>query len=164
MSLITFLLRLEPNHPLNRDIEKMEHLAAVTHVVSDEFNLHPVDLLAWMYFESSLRPNAVSSKGAVGLGQFMPLRLKACHREGYNTETVTGQVLCTAHCLINSSRHCGDTTAGLHQYIGSGCNGSEKSGKVVNYRLYRIRRLRRKFAKEGVYKWILGSQGLGRSL
>lgn len=142
-TIITFLLSTWPNNPSNNE-DTIDEIAAECVWRGKEYGLDPVLLAVIGFHESSLRKEAEGKAGEVGIMQVHGKARKACE----NASISPFGVGCGAFLLNKYRNECGSIRRGLNRYMSGSCNGTPRSIRGTNMRLYRAAKLRKKYADE----------------
>lgn len=134
---ILSLTALAPNHPARNELRRRELAVAVVEA-SRAYDLDPLLLLTWAFFESSLRPASVGALGEVGL-----MQLHGAAADGCDLSTVAGQALCGAAWMRRQIDACGSLVGGLTAYASGSCRvRTERTRHMIDMRLKRWADLR----------------------
>jgi len=148
-ALIFNLLILEPNHPLNQNVELREVVASDMVHAGKRYGIPPDLLTVWFFEESSLRINAVGKKKEFGISQIHPCNFELCRSLGYSLDDSKGQMMCGAAIMDIGIRKCGTLTRGLWFYASNrGCPGTDRAKRITARRLRRVERLAKKLDKD----------------
>lgn len=143
ISAILTLLNPEPNHPLNKDVGLL-HLYAHAYVdAGNTYDIDPVLLVVWSFYESSLRPDAQGALNEVGLFQVHGLRKRTC-KQMLNIDTVRGQIFCGAMLISEGIDKCGNLKNSLWSYASGLCMGTPRAKRITRFRLKKWKQLKSK--------------------
>lgn len=103
-------------------------------ILAEARDLDPLLIGALMFRESAFRPDALSSKGAVGLMQVMPTgdSERYCRRELARLWEPRANVRCAVRLLRRGLRLCGSIEGALSRYVMGRCGKSKSATRVLD--------------------------------
>lgn len=129
-----------PNHPLNKSEDLRVEVAGHFEAAGDKFGILPALLVRWAYEESSLRLDAVGTRGEIGVCQAHGKALKTCRVAGYDVLTYRGGIYCMAMLMDMGQRRCGSLERGLYWYASGVCEGTPRARRITKRRLKAVRK------------------------
>ena len=142
--LIAMLMAETPNAELARSRGAREVLAEEILESAEKYNIDPVLLTLWGYFESSLNQRARGKLGEVGIMQVHGKSRAACKAAGLDVMQRDENIECGALLIDMNRRYCGSMYRGLLRYSYKKCSGSPRAIRKVSWRLRELDRWKRR--------------------
>jgi hypothetical protein len=128
-------------HPLVNNEKARVELATEIVEASDEYEIDPVLLTVWAFYESSFIKTSVGKIGETGYMQTMGVVAKKCEKNGIKSDSIA----CGAFTIRNGIKKCGSLEKSLWWYSSpgyAGCNGTPAAKRATKYRLRKVEQWR----------------------
>jgi hypothetical protein len=133
---ILFVITLEPNHYLHKDVQSLDLLVNSYIEASERYDIDPFLVISNTFFESDFKPEAIGAAGEVGVAQVHGEAKRLCRLQGYNESTIRGGVLCSAYLLRRGKDMCGSWLVSLVKY---------KSGQCLKHNTFYLQKARMRY-------------------
>ena len=142
-ALIVLMLAPNPRHPVLKNKSELEKISTEIVEASDEFEIDPILLTVWSFYESSFIKTAVGKIGETGYMQTVGVVAKKCERNGIKSDSI----MCGAFTIREGILKCGSVKKSLWLYSSpgyAGCNGTPAARRTTAYRLRKVEQWRAK--------------------
>jgi hypothetical protein len=142
--LIALLMAETPNDELSRSRAAREALASEVVSAAEKYDVDPVLLTLWGYFESTLHQRARGKLGEIGIMQVHGKSRAACKAAGLDVMQRDENIECGALLMDMNRRYCGSMYRGLLRYASGRCEGTPRARRKVSWRLRELDRWKRR--------------------
>ena len=138
------LMAETPNAELSRSMAAREALASEVISAAEKYDVDPILLTLWGYFESTLYQRARGKLGEVGVMQVHGKSRSVCESVGLDVMKRSENIECGAILMDMNRRYCGSMDRDLLRYASGRCNGTPRAIRKVSWRLRELDRWKRR--------------------
>jgi len=142
--LIALLMAETPNAELSRSRAARETLASEVVSAAEKYDVDPILITLWGYFESTLHQRARGTLGEVGVMQVHGKSRYFCESSGLDVIKRNENIECGAMLMDMNRRYCGSMYRGLLRYASGRCEGTPRARRKVSWRLRELDRWKRR--------------------
>lgn len=134
--IIAMMLEILSTNPRNPANTRVTEYAEQFVLYGEQYNVDPVVLAVWSFYESSWDDRKTGKLEEIGLFQVHGVSRRIC--EAAKLDPIG--VECGALLIAENTRFCGDFKRGLYRYASGSCAGNPAAKRIVAFRLGEVKK------------------------